>query len=68
MSRSESLFARARQHIPGGVNSPVRAFRAVGGDPIFFQRGEGAYLVDVGRRLRRGFFPKPSASRDAVSR
>jgi len=50
MSQSESLFARARRHIPGGVNSPVRAFRAVGGDPIFFQRGEGAYLVDADGR------------------
>ena len=50
MSQSESLFARAQRHIPGGVNSPVRAFRAVGGDPVFFQRGEGAYLVDVDNR------------------
>ncbi len=47
MNQSESLFARAQHHIPGGVNSPVRAFRAVGGDPVFFQRGEGAYLVDA---------------------
>lgn len=46
MSRSAELFQRAKIHIPGGVNSPVRAFRAVGGDPIFFQRGEGAYLID----------------------
>ncbi len=51
MNRSESLFARARAHIPGGVNSPVRAFRAVGGDPVFFERGEGPYLFDAdGRR------------------
>ena len=50
MSRSELLFARAQRHIPGGVNSPVRAFRAVGGDPVFFQRGEGAYLVDADDR------------------
>ena len=47
VSRSEELFARARQVIPGGVNSPVRAFRAVGGQPIFIERGEGAYLYDV---------------------
>ena len=46
-SRSEAAFARARQVIPGGVNSPVRAFRAVGGQPIFIERGEGAYLFDV---------------------
>jgi glutamate-1-semialdehyde 2,1-aminomutase len=50
MNKSASLFARAQQHIPGGVNSPVRAFRAVGGDPVFFQRGEGAYLIDVDDR------------------
>ncbi len=44
---SRSLFDAARQIIPGGVNSPVRAFRAVGGDPIFFARGSGAWLHDV---------------------
>ncbi len=44
---SESLYARACQVLPGGVNSPVRAFRAVGGNPIFMARGEGAYLIDV---------------------
>src|SRR5579859_4097622 len=47
LSRSEELFARARQIIPGGVNSPVRAFRAVGGQPIFIDHGAGAYLYDV---------------------
>ncbi|HET8706100.1 MAG TPA: glutamate-1-semialdehyde 2,1-aminomutase [Pseudomonadales bacterium] len=46
MTQSETLFSRAQQHIPGGVNSPVRAFRGVGGTPIFFKRGEGAYLID----------------------
>jgi glutamate-1-semialdehyde 2,1-aminomutase len=46
MSKSTELFARARAHIPGGVNSPVRAFKGVGGDPVFFARGEGAYLYD----------------------
>ncbi len=45
--RSDSLFARAREVIPGGVNSPVRAFRAVGGEPPFVVRGEGAYLWDA---------------------
>jgi len=51
MSRNEELFARALQTIPAGVNSPVRAFRSVGGTPRFFARGEGAYLWDVdGRR------------------
>ncbi len=46
MTRSEQLFAEAQHYIPGGVNSPVRAFRGVGGTPIFFKRGEGAYLHD----------------------
>ena len=45
--RSRALFARAAKVIPGGVNSPVRAFRAVGGDPIFFARARGAALFDV---------------------
>ncbi|MGH8929848.1 MAG: glutamate-1-semialdehyde 2,1-aminomutase [Egibacteraceae bacterium] len=47
MRRSEELFSRARAVTPGGVNSPVRAFRAVGGTPRFVARGEGAHLVDV---------------------
>ncbi len=47
MTQSEKLFDQARQYIPGGVNSPVRAFSGVGGDPIFFKRGEGAYLWDT---------------------
>jgi glutamate-1-semialdehyde 2,1-aminomutase len=46
MSRSESLFKTAQQVIPGGVNSPVRAFRGVGGTPVFVARGEGARVVD----------------------
>ena len=45
--RSRDLFDRAREIIPGGVNSPVRAFQAVGGQPHFIARGEGAYLIDV---------------------
>src|SRR5258706_13096938 len=47
MTLSRSLFEKARQVIPGGVNSPVRAFKAVGGDPVFFTRGRGALLTDV---------------------
>ena len=47
MSRNEELFARAQRTIPAGVNSPVRAFRSVGGTPRFFVRGEGAYLWDA---------------------
>src|SRR6187455_2439852 len=44
--RSRSLFERSQRLIPGGVNSPVRAFRAVGGTPVFFRSGRGARLVD----------------------
>lgn len=47
MSRSDDLFAAACRHIPGGVNSPVRAFRGVGGTPVFFARAKGAYLYDA---------------------
>jgi glutamate-1-semialdehyde 2,1-aminomutase len=46
-ARSEALFAEALRHIPGGVNSPVRAFRAVGGQPFFAQRAKGARVWDV---------------------
>lgn len=46
-SASAVLFEKAKQFIPGGVNSPVRAFRAVGGNPVFMQRAQGAYLYDV---------------------
>ena len=45
--QSERLFAEASGLMPGGVSSPVRAFKAVGGQPLFVERGEGAYLVDV---------------------
>jgi glutamate-1-semialdehyde 2,1-aminomutase len=47
MITSEQLFERAKQHIPGGVNSPVRAFKAVGGTPVFIERSEGAYVFDT---------------------
>src|SRR5512137_1068263 len=47
MTRNEELFARAQKTIPGGVNSPVRAFRSVGGTPCFFTRGEGASVWDA---------------------
>jgi len=47
MKNSKKLLTRAQELIPGGVNSPVRAFRGVGGDPIFFKKGEGCYLIDV---------------------
>ncbi len=50
--RSSALFVEAKKYIPGGVNSPVRAFKAVGGDPVFVERAKGAYLYDVdGNRL-----------------
>ncbi len=46
MSRSQELYAAAQKHIPGGVNSPVRAFRGVGGDPVFVDCAAGPYLYD----------------------
>ncbi|WP_290631560.1 glutamate-1-semialdehyde 2,1-aminomutase [Aquisalimonas sp.] len=46
MKHSETLFQAASQHIPGGVNSPVRAFRGVGGTPVFMRRAQGPYLYD----------------------
>ena len=46
MSRSHDLFTQAQVHIPGGVNSPVRAFKGVGGDPVFFKRAKGPYVYD----------------------
>ncbi|OOY51118.1 glutamate-1-semialdehyde 2,1-aminomutase [Solemya velum gill symbiont] len=45
--QSSKLFAGAQQHIPGGVNSPVRAFKGVGGNPVFFEKAEGAYVFDA---------------------
>jgi glutamate-1-semialdehyde 2,1-aminomutase len=47
MDRSARLMERALRRMPGGVNSPVRAFRSVGGDPLFVQRGEGSRIIDV---------------------
>ncbi|MDP2504728.1 glutamate-1-semialdehyde 2,1-aminomutase [Oceanobacter sp. 3_MG-2023] len=46
-TKSQALFASAQQHIPGGVNSPVRAFKGVGGTPIFFDHAKGAYVYDA---------------------
>ena len=46
-SRSADLFREAQKLLPGGVDSPVRAFRAVGGDPLFIANGAGAYVTDV---------------------
>src|SRR5450755_3340504 len=78
---SRSLFERASRVIPGGVNSPVRAFRAVGGTPVFVSRAEGAYLYGAdGRRyvdyvgswgpmiLGHAFPPVVEAVRDAATR
>ena len=75
MSRNDELFARAQRTIPAGVNSPVRAFRSVGGTPRFFERGEGAYLWDVDgnalhrlRRLVGPGDPRPRASGGGAGR
>ena len=46
MNRSNTLFTEAKEILPGGVNSPVRAFSRVGGEPVYFNRGKGAYLFD----------------------
>ncbi|MEX2489677.1 MAG: glutamate-1-semialdehyde 2,1-aminomutase [Pseudomonadales bacterium] len=46
MSRSDDLFKEAKKYLPGGVNSPVRGFQRVGGQPVFFKKGEGPYLID----------------------
>src|ERR1700690_1876323 len=47
LPRSREAFARACKVIPGGVNSPARAFGAVGGEPIFMARGEGPFVIDL---------------------
>ncbi|MFP4160951.1 MAG: aminotransferase class III-fold pyridoxal phosphate-dependent enzyme, partial [Ectothiorhodospira sp.] len=47
MTKTHELFQAAQKHIPGGVNSPVRAFKGVGGEPIFMERAQGAYIHDV---------------------
>ena len=49
--RNQQLFERAQKHIPGGVNSPVRAFRSVGGTPCFFAKGKGARVTDVDGKI-----------------
>ena len=48
--KSRALYDRATKLIPGGVNSPVRAFKAVGGDPLFIREADGPYVVDAGVR------------------
>lgn len=47
MSRNDTLFAQSQAVIPGGVNSPVRAFKSVGGTPVFFAKANGAYVWDA---------------------
>jgi glutamate-1-semialdehyde 2,1-aminomutase len=56
LTRSRQLQLRAEQLLPGGVDSPVRAFRAVGGDPPFVARAEGAYLFDADGNRYLDFF------------
>lgn len=50
-SKSKTLFEQAKKYIPGGVNSPVRAFKSVGGDPLFIARGEGSKMIDADGNL-----------------
>ena len=47
LKRSRQIFRRALKRIPGGVNSPVRAWKAVGGDPLFIVRGKGSHIFDA---------------------
>ena len=47
MTKSTALFSRAQEVIPGGVNSPVRAFKGVGGTPVFIQKAKGAYIYET---------------------
>ena len=47
LSHNQELFDKSQRLIPGGVNSPVRAFKSVGGTPLFFKRGQGAYVWDA---------------------
>ena len=63
--RSRELYAEACRYLPAGVNSPVRAFRSVGGEPLYVERAEGTYLIDAdgrryldccGSRVRRGAY------------
>jgi hypothetical protein len=49
-SNSEALFVEAKKYFPGGVNSPVRAFKSVGGNPVFFERGKGSHVWDLDGR------------------
>jgi len=49
-ANSQALFERAQRVIPGGVNSPVRAFKAVGGQPVFIREARGPYLYGAGAR------------------
>ncbi len=54
MTKSTALFSRAQEVIPGGVNSPVRAFKGVGGTPVFIQKAKGAYIYDTeGKQVYR---------------
>ena len=55
MSKSEQLFEKAQKVIPGGVNSPVRAFKGVGGTPVFIEKAEGAYITDSDGNLRSDY-------------
>jgi glutamate-1-semialdehyde 2,1-aminomutase len=50
LKQSEALYAKAKSYFPGGVNSPVRAFRSVGGTPIFIAKGKGSITADRGGR------------------
>ena len=75
MKNSQKLFQRAQRVIPGGVNSPVRAFRSVGGTPPFVQRGKGARVFSAStyvaaksvNRLRKGGRPDELVDQEVIS-
>ena len=52
-TKSKELFEEAKRHIPGGVNSPVRAFGAVGLEPVIVESAQGPYITDIERCIRR---------------
>ena len=57
LARSHELFQEAQELLPGGVNSPVRAFRGVGGTPVFIDAANGPYLYDVAGNRYLGYVP-----------
>src|SRR5882724_11155995 len=69
--RSREIFEKAEKVLVGGVNSPVRAFKSVGGEPLIIERGSGQYLYDADGNARTGLFTPPTntfSARSKISR